>query len=204
MTAGAHDAGGGIGRSAGTEAVKGLLVLAAVVIVGLFLMVKGLGDNETVAANADAPTTATTTPADDVETSDDAVAGDDAAPDDAETITTLAPADSETTLPPRRDPATVTVLTVNGGTGVGGIAGRASTIVAQSNYATATPTNASGGPSAVYFAEGYESDARAVAELFNVDPDTVVRALDPAAPPVDDLQGANIVVYLGADGVLKA
>ena len=55
----------------------------------------------------------------------------------------------------------------------------------------------------VYFTEGFEAEAVDVATVMGVaDPGSVVQALDPSAPPIADLQDANIVVQIGNDGVI--
>ena len=197
MTAGAHDAGGGFGRSAGANAARGIAVIVAAVLLGLFLMARGVDD---VVEATDDETTDTTSAGD---------AGDgDASDTTAETtITTLPPDDaasSDTTLGPQRDPAEVLALALNGTDPVqAGVAGRMRDLLASNGYSTADPKNAEvKGPSVVLFVEGYESDARAIAAAIGVDADAVVRPFDAATSPISDTQGANVIVMVGNDGVI--
>ncbi len=202
MTAGAHDAGGGFSRSAGTNAARGVLVIVAAVAVGLLLMFRGLGDSSTDAA-ADGAATSTESGASD---------GGDGTAAAGDTTTTV-PADettettSTTVSAPPRDPSEVKVLVLNGTDAdarVAGVAGAGTDMIKPNNYIVAEPKDADvNGPSAIFYAEGYQAEANAVAAIFGVDPVTVVQALDPTALPIADTQGANIVVRIGSDGVIK-
>lgn len=201
MTAGAHDAGGGFGRSAGANVARGLMVIVGAVIVGLLLMNRGLGDTQ---AEAEAGGT-------EVDASADGSGdGAEAATDTESTTTTTTEPDSSTTLGAPRDPSEVAVLVLNGTAGddgqpLKGVAGRGTDLLKTNNYITKDPKNSPApGPSAVYFAEGFEAEALAVAEVMGVaDAATVVMPIDPTAPPIEDLQGANIVVQIGNDGVIQ-
>jgi len=198
MTAGAHDTGEGFGRSAGVNAARGIAVIVGAVLLGLFLMVRGVDDNATAASEA----------VDETETTVDETAegaDDTAAPEDV--VTTLPPeeaAPTEDTLGAQRNPSEVTILAVNGTDPVqSGVAGRTSDRLTAAGYIEAPPANAdTAGPSVVLFFEGFESDARAIAQLFGVDPDAVVRPFDPATSPVVDTRGANVIVMAGSDGVI--
>ena len=203
MTAGAHDAGGGFGRSAGANVARGLMVIVGAVIIGLLLMNRGLGDTQ---AEAEASGT-------EVDASDDGSSdGTEGVPaaDTESTTTTVGEPESPTTLGAPRDPSEVAVLVLNGTAGDDGqplkqVAGRGTDLLKTNNYITKDPKNSSvPGPSAVYFAEGFEAEARVVAEVMGAaDVAAVVMAIDPAAPPIADLQGANIVVQIGNDGVIQ-
>ena len=104
MTAGAHDSGEGFGRSAGVNAARGIAVIVGAVLLGIFLMVRGVDDNNEVAGTA---TTTSTTVADADGTSDTT--------DDV--VTTLPPDDTQATddtLGAQRNPAEVLTLALNG------------------------------------------------------------------------------------------
>ena len=197
MTAGAHDAGGGFGRSAGANAARGIAVIAAAVLLGFFLMARAI-DDDTVVAGTDSTTTITTAPA-----------GSDTSAADSTTITTAPVSDdtatgADDTLPAQRTPSEVLTLALNGTDPVqGGKAGAMRDVLAANGYGVAAPKNASSpAASAVLFVEGYESDARAIATLLGVDPDAVVRPFDAASSPIADTQSAQVIVVVGNDGVI--
>ncbi len=202
MTAGAHDAGGGFSRSAGTNAARGVMVIVAAVAVGLLLMFRGINDSgdDTAAESTEAPAETGG------EGQDPAGAGDTASTtvptDDASTETT-----STTVSAPPRDPSEVKVLVLNGTDAdnrTAGVAGAGTDVLKPSNYVVLEPKDADvNGPSAVFYTEGYLAEANAVAAVFGVDPVAVVQPLDPTAAPIVDTQGANIVVRIGSDGVIK-
>ncbi len=203
MTAGAHDAGGGFSRSAGTNAARGIMVIVAAVAVGLLLMFRGMGDS-----SADTAADDTATAPEDGSQGDGAATGTD-------TSTTLpadgAAAESTTTTTavsaPPRDPSEVKVLVLNGTDAtsrIAGVAGAGTDLLKPANYVVLEPKDADvNGPSAVFYAEGFQAEAAQVAAVFGVDPAAVVLPLDPTASPVVDTQGANIVVRIGSDGVIK-
>ena len=197
MTAGAHDTGEGFGRSAGVNAARGIAVIVGAVLLGFFLMVRGVDDNATAASETvETPDATTDETAEEV---DDTVVED--------VVTTLPPEEvtpTEDTLGAQRNPSEVTTLAVNGTDPVqSGVAGRTSDRLTAAGYVEAPPANAdTPGPSVVLFFEGFESDARAIAQLFGVDPGAVVRPFDPATSPVADTRGANVIVMAGTDGVI--
>lgn len=206
MTAGAHDAGGGFGRSAGANAARGVGVIVAAVLLGILLMSQGLGESVEAASDDDTTSESTDTDAttdgdaaatEATETTDDGVAtdaaGDDAAADEA---VVEAPAVA-------RPPAEVTVLVLNGTNGLQGVAGRGSAVAENAGYLTADPKNADvDGPSVILYTEGYEADAIALAGVYQVDPALTVQAFDPANSPIADTQGANVIIRVGNDGVI--
>ncbi|MFT7598880.1 MAG: hypothetical protein ACI8TP_001804 [Acidimicrobiales bacterium] len=195
MTDGAHDAGGGFGRSAGANVARGVMVIVGAVIIGLLLMNRGLGDSQ---AEADAGGTSVTT-----------TTAAEGAGEVEETPSTTASTAVPTTLGAPRDPSEVAVLVINSTAGedgqpLEGVAGRGTNVLKTNNYITRDPKNGTAGPSVVYFAEGFESEALAVAAVLGVaDPASVVQALDPAAPPIADIQEASVIVRIGSDGVIQ-
>lgn len=102
-------------------------------------------------------------------------------------------------LPQPHDPAEVAVLVANGTGGqVRGAAGRVAEQIQPENYIMKSPTNTktASDASMVYFQPGYEGDASRVAGLLTPAPG-VQPMPDPV--PVDDLQGAHLLVVVAAD-----
>jgi LytR cell envelope-related transcriptional attenuator len=158
---------------------RGIVLIAAAVVLGLFLLRAledsapddvAAGSTETTAAGGD--TTATT------------------AADGGETTTTA---------PPVRQPTEVVVRVANV-SGVSGAAGARTEQLAGVGYQTVEPTNGPEGQqletTQVLFIEGFEGEARALAEALGAPADGV--AAMPAQPPVDP-GGAQVVVLLGTD-----
>lgn len=191
MTTGAHDAGGGFGRSAGANVARGVMVIVGAVIVGLLLMNRGLTDNRASASSTnDATATTPTTTAEE------------AAPASS-TTTTEAPG-TTTTLGAPRDPSEVAVLVINGTENLKGVAGRGTDALKTSNYITRDPKNAdTNGPSVILYTEGYQAEANAIAAIYGIDADVYVQPFDAASSPIADTQEANIVVRIGNDGVIQ-
>lgn len=209
MTAGAHDAGGGFSRSAGTNAARGVMVIVAAVAVGLLLMFRGIDDSSDSAAADDGTEIsvegATTDAEGTTEGDGAAAAGDDgavAAAEEPEPEPTEVPV-----APPARDPSEVRVLVLNGtdeGNRRAGVAGAGTDILKPANYVTLEPKDADiNGPSMVFYVEGYQAEANAVAAVFGADPAVVVQPLDPTQSPIVDTQDANIIVRIGSDGAIN-
>jgi len=203
-------------RLGGTDIFRGALVIITAIVIGGFVVSRGLDQND--------PAELTSSEA--VESEPSADSGDEPAGAQAEDQTgTTAP---EVTVPPTtldtvvedtappetaveevvpaapvaRLPAEVKVLVLNGAQ-TQGIAARGTEALKAASYLTAAPKNATTQqPSTILWAEGYELDAVAVAEVFGPDLNTIVQPLDPANPPIDDTQGANVIVVIGPDGVI--
>ena len=165
---------------AGGSAVRGAIIIGAAVLLGVVLLGKGLdtgfastgsnGDNGSSGSeNGDGGTTPTG------ETTPDGTA-----------VT--------------RPPGEVTVWVLNGG-GPTGTATNGSTIVANAGYATVPAENAPQDvpQSIIYYVEGYQADAAAVAGLLGFPVERVVALPNPPPVPNGDLQGAAIVAVLGPD-----
>lgn len=193
MTAGAHESGGGFGKSAGVNAARGLGVVLFAVVVGVLLMVKGIDKPDSVAASV---TTTTTTPESDeapIELTPEA---------DVEEPVVEAPVEVVTPTV-ARPPAEVTAFVING-SGLNGVAGRGTTKLTEAGYLTLTPGNANApAASAIFYTEGFELEAQAIAAVFGIPIETTVFPLDPANSPIDDILGANILVRVGNDGVIQ-
>ena len=104
--------------------------------------------------------------------------------------------ETSSTMPPRA-PNEVTVR-VGNGAGKSGVAGRATTILANASYITLGAKNSSVrlGSTTVYFAEGYSADAEVIATLLGA-PITNIAPMPP--DPGVAIESANIVVILGSD-----
>lgn len=162
---------------------RGIVLLAAAVVLGLFLL-RALEDSS--ASDGETATGPTETTAADEGDTTDTTGG-----EEDQTTTT--------TLPPPRPPAEVTVLVANA-SGVTGAAGARTDQLAAEGYQTATPTNAPEGQlldaTQVLFVQGFQPEARALAESLGAPTDGVAGMPEP--PPVDPA-GAQVVVLLGTD-----
>jgi hypothetical protein len=116
------------------------------------------------------------------------------AQDPAGAEATSTTAGESTTLPPARPPADVKVRVGNGARRPG-VAGAGTEKLAAAGYDTLPPKN---GPtmedSVVYYANGYASEAAAVAVELGLQPTRIAPMPDDPGLPVD---GANVVAVLG-------
>jgi hypothetical protein len=193
MTTGAHDAGGGFGRSAGANVARGVMVIVGAVIVGLLLMNRGLSSDSSAEADVASDESAS------ADGSTDETNVEEAPPETTTPVTETPP-----TLGAPRDASEVAVLVTNGTDGLKGIALRGTDILKTNNYITRDPKNADVvGPSVIMFTEGFEAEANAIAEVYGVDPAVVVTAFDAATSPIADTQDADVVVRVGNDGVIQ-
>lgn len=189
MSRSSQDPGGGFGRSAGTAAMRGFALIGVAVVLGFVLLSSGLDDDDSVQAGSNRTTTTTTTATG--ETTDPT--GTDATDPEGTTGTT-----SAVPLPPNE----VRVLVANG-SGVSGAAGTMNEQLKSRGYVGLDPKNASGNvPSTVvYFAEGFQREAAAVATAIGADPAAAVQPM-PNPPPLEDpatLQEAHVLIVLGPD-----
>lgn len=182
MSRGQHAAGdGSFPRSAGGAMLRGIGLIVVAVVLGVVLL-NATDSPEPFRAAANE---------DDSGGSNDGGATADEGVDD-----TTPP---ETQAPPPHDPAEVAVLVANGTGGqVRGAAGRVADQIKPENYImkSSTNTKTAADASMVYFLPGYEGDARRVAGLLTPAPG-VQPMPDPV--PVDDLQGAHLLVVVAAD-----
>lgn len=154
------------------SAIKGAILVAVAVAIGLILL------------RDDGATTAQVS----VGAEDDPSA---AVDDDTSTTT------ASTTTAPVRAPAEVKVLVANG-SNTDGAAGSQTTELEALGYVTASPTNAElVTASVVYFTEGYQPEARVLAESIGLTADAVQALPTPA--PVDDMQLSNVLLVIGPD-----
>jgi hypothetical protein len=109
--------------------------------------------------------------------------------------------DSSVPPPGCRPPADVKVQAANGAR-VGGVAASVTQTLLAAGYQTGTATNLEGSEqladTKIYYQEGWLCEAQEVATLLGItDPQ---RLLDmPTDPPVDQYEGANILVVIGLD-----
>jgi LytR cell envelope-related transcriptional attenuator len=171
---------GSFGRSAGGAMLRGALLLAIAVILGVALLNRFDNGTDPFAQNLAASGRATTT-----------------------TTTAAAPPETTTTAaaaaPRLRAPADVKVLPANG-TGVNRFGARVGDELKKSGFNVLSPVDSTTKgvtTSVVYSTAGYEADAADVATKLGLPP-TAVQA---AAPPVKsvELRGANVIVVAGSD-----
>jgi hypothetical protein len=176
MSRGQHAAGdGSFGRSAGGAMARGIALIVAAVVLGIVLL-NATDRTPSFTESAGSKATATT------------VAG------STESTTASTP---DTTKSKAHDPSAVSILVANG-SGVKGAAAKIATTLAGSNYVlkTSVNTKTAASSSVVYYAPGYDADARAIASLLTPAP-AVQPMPDPL--PVADLASANILVVIAAD-----
>lgn len=175
---GAHAADdGSFGRSAGSAAIRGALLIVAAFLLGFALLsaTSGTEPFEVEQADDDGRDRAASDDDDDEEEGDDT------------TTTTVAV----------RPPAEVGVLVANA-SGVQGAGGRRTEELAAAGYRTleATTALARSDTSMVFYQEGFEAEAQAVANLLSPPPSI---APMPPEPPVSDLGDANVLVVISTD-----
>lgn len=162
-------------RSGGFDAnARGIAVLVVAVLIGIVLLMKA-GDSGS-GTNTAAPGTTTT------------MASTTTTPDNTTSTTKVVKGDNE--------PSSVDVLVLNG-SGKAGVAKSNSDTIGQSGFNMLTPANAASiqAETAVYYADGYQSDAEAVASALGL-PSSVVDAM-PSTSPGPGADAANVVVVLG-------
>ena len=190
---------GAFAKSAGSAAARGGVLIAVAVILGLIILAVGydggddsaaIGDDPSDDTSADDPSDDTTdsTPADDAPDDDtDGTPGDDTddaptddAPDDD------APDDTDdppVTTPSARPPGEVKVVVANG-VGEPGLAGTTAGVLSTAGYVT-EPTNTATKPqttSQVLWIDGYEEEAKAVADVIGAPASVIIQApADPTA-----------------------
>lgn len=170
---------GSFARSVGVHTARGALLIGIAVLVGLILLQKvdtgkGSGTGVRAVADSSVPTT------------------------------TSIPRVTTTTRPA----SAVKVLVANGTT-TNGVAGNAQRLIAQSGYnalaaVDATPAaKAARRQTIVYYAAGYDAEARRIGQLLGLGPNLPPVSPMPAPLPVADLKAANVLVLIGPDYVAK-
>jgi len=191
--------GEGFGRSASDAALRGALLVAVAVIIGALLIWRGhQDDNDTtgLSTGGNSTTRATTSTL-------------------KPGATSTRPGTATSTPGPTnpigvtRQAGTVKVLAANG-SGVDGFAGQVHQKLVTGGYASLGAENAKPGQatSVIYYRDGYQEDARAMAVFLGADQNIVQAAPASLADKLEQAvqnkaQGANIVVILGADKEVK-
>jgi hypothetical protein len=160
-----------LAASGGSAAFRGALLIAVAVIVGIALLASGLDDNG----------------------SDVAVDG-----DEETTTTTNGTSDTTATVPVGpRAPAEVKVVVLNG-SGKTGVAKRSTDALIALGYSTLPAANAPQQvpTTLVYFVEGYETEALAVAQALSLAPAAAQPLPEPPPSPPGE---AHLMVILGQD-----
>jgi hypothetical protein len=194
-----HAGEAGAGRGASDAAIRGGLLIAVAVVIGLLLLWRAHDDDgETSSDIGTTPTTA-------------AVGGDGTTLPPG-TETTLDP--TATTAPPPPSthvPNQVPVLVANG-SGTKGGAGNVTNKLIPFGYATKPAADADKlyEKSKIFYREGFAEDAKAIARNLAV-PEPVESIIEPMPepPPVRGTNGtanaaaSQVLVLLGTDGVIK-
>ncbi len=164
---------GSFARSVGVHTARGALLIGIAVLLGLVLLQK-VDTGRPVATRVRNTPRSTLPP-------------------------TTAPRITTTT----RAPKDVKVLVANGTT-TNGVALTAQKTIAQNGYNALAPADATAAakaakrPTIVYYAAGYDVDARRIAALLGLTPAAPVAPM-PSALPVTNLVGANVLVLVGPD-----
>jgi len=183
---------------------KGVLLLGVFVAIGIIVLSEGFNDTTGRSESLSIPAV-TEEPKEQANTTEEeTVAEEETATEGTESTESSVPvqeapvSSSESVLHP---PAEVRVLVANG-TEVGGAAGAIrEVLISDQGYNGLPPVNATTEEvpefSFVYYANGYELDARNVGLIIGADSANILPI--PAALPVTDLAEANILVLLGSD-----
>ena len=162
--------------------VRGLIVLGVAIVVG-GLLLWSWGDDGSTTVDAGKGSTSTTVDVSDLGTTTTAA-------DAASTTTTAATSD--------HSPSEVSVIVLNG-SGQTGVAASTSATIGESGFTMLTPGNAPANveTTAVYYADGYEADAIAVAQVLGKGTDAVKPVTEASLGGAEG--DADVVVVLGAD-----
>ena len=184
---------------------KGVLLLGVFVAIGIIVLSEGFsdtsGNGESLPVNQDVeePSEPTSTSEEENPVEEEEVAAEENTTGQSSTPVQSAPvSSSESVLHP---PPEVRVLVANG-TEISGAAGAIrEVLISDQGYNGLPAVNAVTEEvpdfSFVYYANGYELDARNVGLIIGVDSANVLPM--PAALPVGDLAEANVLVLLGSD-----
>jgi hypothetical protein len=192
--------GEGFGRSASDAALRGALLVAVAVIIGALLIWRGHSDDDNSNA-VDTGTGSTTTRAGNSNSTTSRPGG----------TTRNAPTTPGPTAPigSIRQPGQVKVLAANG-SGVDGYASQVHQKLATGGYASLGAENAKAGQAntLIYYRDGFQEDARALAVFLGANGNVVQAAPASLTDKLDQAvankaQGANVVIILGADKEVK-
>ncbi len=208
-------------KFAGTDVVRGALVVIVAFALGVFVMTKLTADDSSTSTQQEAADDEFADPTSEIRTGQTNKGGFEVDPSLSSQITppgatttatpetttdempTTTAAPTTTVIKPK-DVNTYTVVVLNGVDGAAGIAGASADILNEAGFQMAPSGNAtdrSVEESAIFYAEGFEIDAQQVANVFKA-PATVIKPL-PADSLAEDQGDASIVVLLGSDGQLR-
>jgi len=183
---------------------KGILLLGFFVAIGVFVLSEGFNDASTNSAHSqETPVVEEDEEESESSSTSEAGSSEEASPagdgaSSASPSSTESVSSGESVLHP---PAEVRVLVVNGTNVSGAASAIKEVLVSDQGYNGLAPVNDTSEEvsieSVVYFANGYEFDARNISIIINVEPENVLPM--PAVLPVTDLSEANILVLLGSD-----
>ncbi|MGH9242779.1 MAG: LytR C-terminal domain-containing protein [Acidimicrobiales bacterium] len=167
----------------GGTAVRGALLIGAAVALGVLLLAKGVDTGFVPTSDNDRPQSGI----------DQGDGGDNGTTNGDGTTDTEPTADT-------RPPAEVRVWALNGST-INGAAGNATQTVTNTGYQIVSPSDAPENVEAsiVFFIEGFQADAAAVAGLLGIPAERVTALPDPPPVPNGDIRGANVIVVIGPD-----
>lgn len=169
---------GSFGRSVGANTLRGALLIAVAVILGLVLL-QHVDSNRGSTSNVQAVTPTTVV------------------------RTTIPPVTTTT-----RAPRDVKVMVANGTTTTG-VAATAQRPIAAAGYNVLAPADSTAAAKAarrntiVYYAAGYDTDARKIADLLGLVPSAPTAPMPTTGLPVSDLKRANVLVLVGPDYAAK-
>jgi len=180
---------------------KGVLLLGVFVAIGIIVLSEGFNDTTGRSESLSIPAVTEESNEETNTTEEETVAEEETATAETESTVPVQEApvsSSESVLHP---PAEVRVLVANG-TEVGGAAGAIrEVLISDQGYNGLPPVNATTEEvpefSFVYYANGYELDARNVGLIIGADSANILPI--PAALPITDLAEANILILLGSD-----
>jgi hypothetical protein len=191
------------GPPARANPARGLALIATAVILGFFILRNGLDVDTDLSSEAAADNATDEAAEEDVAEGDEPGDEGDGNGDDAGDAEGDEPAQPEL-----RAPSEVTVRVANT-TGVGGAAGTLSTQVETNGYAIAEATDSAERDRAetvIYYRDGYEAEARALADAIAPEGTSVQVEAAPADPPMDRdnaepllTDETHLLVLLGAD-----
>lgn len=161
---------------------RGLIVLVAAIVVG-GLLLWSWGDDGSTTVDAGKESTATTVDVSDLGTTTTGA--------DAGTTSTTAATSG-------KSPSEVSVIVLNG-SGQTGVAASTSSTIGESGYVMLTPANAPANveTTTVYYADGFEAEAIAVAQVLGKGTDAVKPVTEASLGGAEG--DADVVVVLGAD-----
>jgi hypothetical protein len=155
-----------------TTATRGIIVVGIAAFIAVMLLWQGGGSETVATADENLPPSTTS----------------------VESTETTAAAPTDTAVPP----AELQAMVANG-TGTKGLAGTNAEVLVAAGYTNTVAVDATQNATTtiVYFVEGFEGDAKAVAATLGLTDDRV--APMPGAPPVADLGASQVLVVLAPD-----